>query len=320
MTLTLGVAYLTVLAHERNRQSQALALRSQSRVLQSLIEPNPLPPPQTRAELAREERSSLIETAKDRWNDEIENAVRWVQKTDWEDVREGVEGAVSRLLSGGLQKSRDGIETAEKAAAPRIHEAVDFTKAKAAEAKDRAALGIDKAAAGTIAGVERTGSEVKAGSSKIAALAKEKTGQAKAEGKRDLERAEEQAWAIKDAASAKAARAGADTKGSLHEAAEAVKHSGGTVVAARGAVRDVISKGIEKGKAVVGKAQEAVGLATEQVEAKVQSATGLATLTAQEIALQKRYAPFTGDSRTPEQVLAERYTPIDARSTVLPAV
>jgi len=87
VTLTLGIAYLTVLAHERNRQAQAQQLRSQSRVLTGLLDPAPIPPPQTRADLAREERGTLIETAKDRWNEEVESAVRWVQRTDLNDVR-----------------------------------------------------------------------------------------------------------------------------------------------------------------------------------------------------------------------------------------
>jgi len=129
VTLTLGIAYLTVLVHERNRRAQAEALRSQSLVLTSLLEPSPIPPPQSRAELARAERSSLTETLKDRWNDEIENAVRRVQRTDWNEVREGMEGAVARLWGSGLQRSREGIEEVEKQAAPKVQEAVDRSKA-----------------------------------------------------------------------------------------------------------------------------------------------------------------------------------------------
>jgi len=145
VTLTLGIAYLTVLTHERNRQNQALALRSQSRVLTGLLEPTPLPPPQSRAELAREERSTLVEAAKDRWNSEIERSIRWLQRTDWDEVREGLEGAASRLLGGGLQKSREGIEEAEKQAAPKVQEAVDRSKAAAKKATEDVSATVEKA-------------------------------------------------------------------------------------------------------------------------------------------------------------------------------
>jgi altered-inheritance-of-mitochondria protein 5 len=125
-------------------------------VLISLLEPSPIPPPQNRAELAREERSSLAETLKDRWNDEVENAVRRVQRTDWNEVREGMEGAVAKLFGSGLQKGREGTEEAEKQAAPKVQEAVDRSKAAAKK-------GADEAAAATIAGAEQAGAQAKEG-------------------------------------------------------------------------------------------------------------------------------------------------------------
>lgn len=268
MTLTLGIAYLTVLAHERNRRTQAFELRTQSRVLQNLLEPTPIPKPQTREELAREERSTIVEAAKDRWNAEIENAIRWVQRTDWSEVREGMEGTVSRLLGTGLQKSREGIEEAEKNAGPKVQEAVDRSKAAASQAAD-----------------------------KIGAQAKEKAHEA------GVKAAE-----VRDAASAKASRTAADAKSG---AQEAVKHSGGTVDAARGALRDAVGKGIEMGKEAVGKAQAAVGLATEKLESKGQAAA-LSHSSAVEKAFHERYEqPKPLPSL--EEALEERYTPIDKR-------
>ncbi|KAH8782578.1 hypothetical protein BGZ57DRAFT_758628 [Hyaloscypha finlandica] len=269
VTLTLGIAYLTVLAHERNRRAQAEALRSQSRVLTSLLEPSPIPPPQSRAELAREERSSLTETLKDRWNEEVEHAVRRVQKTDWNEVREGMEGAVARILGSGLQKSREGIEEAGKQTAPKVQDAVDRSKAAAKKGADQAAAEIDRAAAATIAGVER------------------------------------------------ADRPGADAKTGAQDAAEAVRHAGGTVDAARGALRDTFNKGIEKGKATIGKAQAAVGLATEKMESKAQAAT-LSHSSAVEKALHERYEKPSSLDKSVEETLAERYKPIEERdNTVL---
>jgi len=50
------------------------------------VEPQPLVPPP----VAREVRTGLVETAKDRWNGEVESLVRRVQATDWARVGEGV--------------------------------------------------------------------------------------------------------------------------------------------------------------------------------------------------------------------------------------
>jgi len=298
VTLTLGIAYLTVLAHERNRQSQAAHLRSQSRVLQTLLEPPSLPPPQTRAELAREERSTLIEAAKDRWNEEIEHAVRWVQHTDWEDVREGMEGAISRLLGSGLQKSREGIEEVEKTAGPKVQEAVNRSKIS----------------------VENAGAEARKTASSIGDAVKAKADDVAASAKTNLDQAGETSAAYGSAAKAKAERAAAETRSGSHDAADAVRNSGGTVDAARGVVRDAIGKGIEKGKEALGKAQAAVGLAADNIESKAQSSTSIQT-SAVEKALKERYEKPDGLNKSVEEVLAERYQPVDSRdNTVLRGV
>ncbi|KAI1487863.1 hypothetical protein F5X96DRAFT_121299 [Biscogniauxia mediterranea] len=97
VTLTLSIAYLSILAHQRNREYQAAVLRQQTRLISGIMDPLPPVLPPTRAELAAAERANLVETAKDRWNSEVESAVRWVQTKDWEEVREGVETAVARL-------------------------------------------------------------------------------------------------------------------------------------------------------------------------------------------------------------------------------
>ncbi|KAE9377960.1 hypothetical protein N431DRAFT_366058 [Stipitochalara longipes BDJ] len=309
VTLTLGIAYLTVLAHERNRRAQAEALRSQSRVLTSLLEPSPVPPPQSRAELAREERSSLTETLKDRWNSEVENAVRRVQGTDWNKVREGMEGTVARLLGSALLKSREGIEEAEKQAAPKVQEAVDRSKAAAKKGADQAAAGIDRAAAATVAGAERAGVQAREGASKITAASKEK-----------LDQAGVKTGELGSSAKAKTNRLVANAKTGAQDAVEVAGHPGGTIDAARGALRDTFSKGIEKGKEAIGKAQAAVGLATERMESKAQAAT-LSHSSAVEKALHERYENPNPLDKTVEETLAERYKPIEERdNTVLRGV
>lgn len=312
VTLTLGLAYLTVYTHQRNRASQSTSLRSQSRILQSLTNPPPpLPSPSSpQAYRYASEQTSVVDSFKDSWNTEIESAVRWIQRTDFNELRNNLEGSVARLWTNGLVKGREGIEIVEDAAGPRVREVIDVTKTKAGEYKDKAAVGVDRAAASAISGIERAGAGVVEGGSKIAALAKEKASNAKQESKDAAQKAEQKAAALKDAAEAKTARAGAETRSSVQDAK---RSSAGTVDAARGAVRDVISKGIQKGKEVVGKAQEAVGLATERVERRVKAE--VSPVSSQEAALARRYAPVQIDTRTPEQVLADRYRPIDANPT-----
>ena len=249
MTLTLGMAYLTVLAHERNRRAQAQALRSQSRVLNSLFEPEALPPPQSRAELAREERSTLVETAKDRWNEEIENAVRLIQKTDWNDVREGIEGAVSRLLGSSLQKSREGINDADRLGGREVQKAVNSSEA---------AVTVKKAAASTVARIEKVEADTIEGASRIIELTKS--------GANEFAKQ-------RDSAKAKVKKTVSITGSGEHDAAEPTRigDGSGTVNAARGVVREVINKGMDKGRQAIDKAQIAVGLAEERIESTVRS-------------------------------------------------
>lgn len=137
MTLTLGIAYLTVLAHERNRNAQGANLRTQSSLLNTLLLSDPsLAYPAPDAETGRTSRATLVETAKDRWNEEIQNAVRWVQGAEWGNVKEGMEGAVAKALGTGMEKSREEITHAEEKAGPIAREAI-------ARAKEGAKMGFD---------------------------------------------------------------------------------------------------------------------------------------------------------------------------------
>lgn len=303
MTLTLGLAYLTVLCHERNRQAQALYLRSQHQLLNSLIDPTPVQPP-SRAELARQSRSTFTETAKDSWNDEVENAVRWVQTTDWNGMREGMEGAVARLLGLGLQKSREGIEEAEKQAGPKVQEAVDRSKAaarKGAEQAPRAVTSdLDKVATTTREGLEKAG---------------EKAQNATASTKAGMNNAATSTGGVVDRGTEKSHEVTDKTLTEMQST------GGGTVDAARGALRNVVSKGIEKGKKAIGKAQETVGLAAEKVQSVSQGKTSSLKEPDVEKAMRERYETPKGFDKSMEEVLEERYRPIDQRdNTVLRGV
>lgn len=301
VTVTLGVAYLTIRANDRNRQAQSQALRSQSRVLQSIYEPQPVSPPRSRAELAREERGTFIETAKDRWNEEIENAVRWVQTKDWNEVREGIESSVSSLFDSGLQKSREGIEDVGKQAQPSIQDAAEKRRAAAKNSIDAAGGFIDRATAAAKSGAEKAGVEAKESASRIIASSREQ-----------LQAAESRTADYRDNIKARAERAAADTRSSARDAADAIRNSGGTVDAARSVVRGVISKGIEKGK-------EALGVAQDSVSLDERKQVSLNSTSAVEKALQERFEKQP--EKTVEEALAERYTPINAKDkTVLRGV
>ncbi|KAK5661369.1 hypothetical protein OQA88_11268 [Cercophora sp. LCS_1] len=160
VTLTLGLTYLALRAHERNRESQSDLLRGQTRVVNSLV-PDPLAPrksphnpndalyPPSRAELALRERGHFIETAKDRWNAEIEGAVRWAQTRDWQGVRENAE---ERLLgiarSVDVNEVREKVQGTAKGVAGQVREDVKAVVEKGREAveKGREAVGRAKAA------------------------------------------------------------------------------------------------------------------------------------------------------------------------------
>ncbi|APA12202.1 hypothetical protein SS1G_10813 [Sclerotinia sclerotiorum 1980 UF-70] len=167
VTLTLSLAYLTVLAHQRNRASQSLHLHQQSYILTSILEKQPIPPPKTRAELAREERSTLIEAAKDRWNAEIENGVRWVQRTDWEGVRDGIEGAVSRALGLGLERGREGIEKGEEVAGEKLRDFREEAREEARRAATGAVAGVERSVAGTRGAIDASSQKLKEAEAKI---------------------------------------------------------------------------------------------------------------------------------------------------------
>ncbi|KAI9738520.1 MAG: hypothetical protein M1818_005417 [Claussenomyces sp. TS43310] len=313
VTVTLGLAYLTVLTHERNRHSQGLYLRSQTQLLNAFLEP---PPPvsaaPSRTTIVRQSHSTLIETAKIRWNDEIENAVRWVQSTDWHSVRESMENTAARLLKGGLEKSRDGIDNAEMKAAPILHKGSEKASTSVKAAADRASASLK-------GGLGYAG--VKAGELETATESSAEKVWADAEARAD--RANVKIQEMATAGKAKADIVAVDAKVSIEQAAisswdtwdrgidktkETVDEERSKAVNAgtRGTVRGMISTGIEKGQEIIGKAQEAVSLVSEKLESKVNGP--ISTLSAEDQALRQRYEKSDQMSKTVEQALAERYT------------
>ncbi|MCJ1283885.1 hypothetical protein MMC26_003216 [Xylographa opegraphella] len=89
LTLTSTALYISLLAHQRNRVRQAHLLHQQSLLLNSIIDPSIVPVEDAPRFVVR--RADWTETWKDRWNAEIEGAVRWVQGIRWGEVREAAE-------------------------------------------------------------------------------------------------------------------------------------------------------------------------------------------------------------------------------------
>ncbi|TKA64569.1 hypothetical protein B0A55_10453 [Friedmanniomyces simplex] len=105
-TLTTALIHLSLSIHARNRVAQSASLHQQSLVLNQLVDgPSlPLPPSAPRAVQA-----GVWETAKDRWNAELEGNVKKLQSTDWNGVRDQMEEGVSRLWRRAFQKGREGV-------------------------------------------------------------------------------------------------------------------------------------------------------------------------------------------------------------------
>ncbi|OIW28906.1 hypothetical protein CONLIGDRAFT_633100 [Coniochaeta ligniaria NRRL 30616] len=154
VTLTLSLAYLAVLTHQRNRQAQSDILRAQNSVLHSLVhDPASSPASPTSLSTATVPEHHLIDTAKSRWNSEIEAAVRWAQTKDWDEVREDAEGVLARLwgtVSGSpageevkkdadIVRSRtvEGVEQAKTQAKTEATQARQTTKSALEEARDK---------------------------------------------------------------------------------------------------------------------------------------------------------------------------------------
>jgi len=102
-TFTALTIYLTLSLHTHNRLTQAALLRQQASVLTNIIDPQPPAPPPT----ARLERAGILETVKDRWNGELERAVRNVYGMDWKKVREETEDRVRSVVGRFGEKGEE---------------------------------------------------------------------------------------------------------------------------------------------------------------------------------------------------------------------
>ena len=109
-TLTTTIVYLSLNLHARNRLHQSALLHQQAVLLNGIVEPEPAQP----LPINREVRTGLLETAKDRWNAELEKNVRTLQTADWTSARLRLEEKVSSLWSNAFQKSRESVAEVTK--------------------------------------------------------------------------------------------------------------------------------------------------------------------------------------------------------------
>lgn len=144
-TLTYSILYLTLYVHKANRNAQHTLLSHSHMLLNSAVEPLP-PLPEPPAYEVR--KSSLTEELKDKWNGEIENAVRRLQTTDWDEVRSRWEGMIGNVfrrvgdsdagkeVAAAGDRVKDSVVTAGDRLKETVAAAADGAKDAAKNVKD----------------------------------------------------------------------------------------------------------------------------------------------------------------------------------------
>lgn len=183
VTLTLSAAYLSVLAHQRNREQQAALLRAQALTIQDVIDPrNEQPLPIARSELAAAERAHSLEAVKDRWNSEVENAARWVQRTDWDDVRRTTEASVAKLWGkafGEVEEAAEKLAPVERQAEIKVKDAEAGVANAAKGAYAQAKQTTRETESAAILAAEKAKHKAAAGANKAEAVVEEKAAETK---------------------------------------------------------------------------------------------------------------------------------------------
>lgn len=227
VTLTLSLAYLTVVTHQANRQRQCDIVRANTNVLRALAQSDPLSVARlaaghadsniiaplstptdlsaaaaaqelyypSKAEPPRKPRASFTEDLKTRWNTEVEGAVRRVQTTDWVAVREDAEGVVAGLWGKAFGGAEGTPEAATAAVKERVQTVTSAVKAEAKSIQSGVAAAASEAAAAAKSAAERA---VGKGKELAAEAGKAKSAVAGATGKSEVEQALQQRYAHTD--------------------------------------------------------------------------------------------------------------------------
>lgn len=235
-TLTLSLAYLSVLAHQRTRDHQSRHLRAQALALEGLVDPIPQPLAPSRSEVAAARRAASVEAAKDRWNEEIEKAARWAQSTDWVEVREGLEARIAGLWASAFGESAAGAE----AAADKLEPLARKTEAAARQAGANVATAARR-------GYQQAADEARDTAQRYESVAENRALEARLAARRQVTKAEGQA---KEAAAA--------TQGAVASALE------------KG--RDKAQEMVDKVKTAVGLAEDKPAATADGKEGKTPSA------------------------------------------------
>ena len=233
VTLTLSLAYLSVVLHQRNREQQGHSLRAQALAIQNLIDPIPQPLPPSRSEVAASKRAETLEVAKDRWNDEVENAARWVQRTDWHEVREGLEDRIGALW--------------DKAFGESVADSADRARTEASDAATKAKSRADSAAGSILSRARGTAARAKESTEDFGAKVEEKALQARLATWREEQhaanlartKAQEAQDAASSAASSAAEKAKDKTTGVVEKVKSAIGLAGAGAVSPAGPLTDV---------------------------------------------------------------------------------
>jgi len=102
---------LSSVAHQNAREQQSSLLQQQARVLDAALDRPPVPLRPTRAELAAAARANFVDSAKDRWNSDLEGAVKWLQSADWGRAREKLEDKIfgAPEVDESVEKAKAGV-------------------------------------------------------------------------------------------------------------------------------------------------------------------------------------------------------------------
>lgn len=132
------MAYMSTLSQQRAREQQSLLVQQQSATLDSAVDHPPAPRRPTRAELAAAARANFTDRAKDRWNAEVEGAVRWLQDADWDRARERVEERMGVLAgASGAEAAAERARNAVIARGVEVKEEIgDIVERSIAKGRD----------------------------------------------------------------------------------------------------------------------------------------------------------------------------------------
>ena len=96
--LTGSILSFALFQHRHNREQQSRLLRQQALLVRSIVDPRIVSVDD--AERITGNRDHPTRKWKDRWNGEVENAVKWCHTLQWDDLRNGITDKVDKVKNG----------------------------------------------------------------------------------------------------------------------------------------------------------------------------------------------------------------------------